>query len=58
MAIAAHVEELSAKHQRLEQDIALELQRPNTNQTRLSELKRRKLKLKDEISRLKSGISR
>jgi hypothetical protein len=52
MAVDAHVQELSSKHRRLEQDIAQEYQHPSVDQMRITALKRRKLRIKDEISRL------
>ena len=49
----AQVDELSAKHQALERMIQEELQRPGSSDLRITELKRRKLQLKDEITQLK-----
>ena len=52
MNTEAHVESLKAKHANLEEAIDEEVQRPNPDSLRLSELKRLKLRIKDEITRL------
>jgi hypothetical protein len=46
---------LERQHAALEREIAAELARPGTNSLKLTELKRRKLLLKDEIERLRIG---
>lgn len=53
MTIEAHVQALSEKHQALEKVIAQEINRPAPDHLRLAELKRRKLKLKEEMNRYK-----
>jgi hypothetical protein len=52
MATSTHIAELEQRHQMLEDELAEALQHPSTDDFRLSELKRRKLRLKDEIARL------
>ena len=52
MALEAHIAELIERHQNLEQEIDQELYRPSGDDLRISELKRRKLRLKEEIARL------
>lgn len=54
MAQAAQAEELSAKHEALEQMIREELDRPGSSDLKIAELKRRKLLLKDQMVRLKA----
>jgi len=54
MAHPAQVDELAAKHQALERMIQEELERPGSSDLRITELKRRKLQLKDEITELKA----
>jgi len=54
MSIHSHLVELEKRHQALEQEIADALQHPSTDDLRLSELKRRKLQIKDEIARLRT----
>lgn len=46
------VEELRIEHQSLEQQIVEENLRPHPDELRVSELKRQKLRIKDEIARL------
>jgi hypothetical protein len=47
----AHFSALQAKHATLDQQIAAETQRPLPDQMLLAELKRRKLRVKEELSR-------
>jgi len=49
MAIEARIRELGVRHQTLERAIEDELRRPASDALRLGELKRRKLRLKEEI---------
>ena len=46
------VEELRTEHQSLEQQIVEENLRPHPDELRIQELKRQKLRIKDEIARL------
>jgi hypothetical protein len=55
MSLTSHLTALVQKHRTLEQQIEDELSRPSANEIRVQELKRLKLKLKDEIARLKTG---
>jgi len=54
MAIEARIRELGARHGELERAIQDEMSRPAADGTRLTELKRRKLRLKEEMESLKS----
>jgi hypothetical protein len=54
MSLVAHIEELSEKHQTMHRQIELEMARPLVDSLKVSELKRRKLRLKEKIERLKS----
>ena len=54
MPLQNHLTELERKHQALEREIQDALAHPSTNDLKLAELKRKKLQLKDEITRLKS----
>lgn len=54
MSMESHLAELERRHQVLEGQIEDALNHPSTDTLALSELKRRKLVLKDEIVRLKS----
>jgi hypothetical protein len=53
MSIQSHLAELERRHHALETEIEEALSHPGTDTLALSELKRRKLQLKDEIARLK-----
>ncbi|RDI57269.1 YdcH family protein [Microvirga subterranea] len=53
MALQNHLAELERKHRALEREIQDALNHPSMDDTRLVELKRRKLQLKDEITRLR-----
>jgi hypothetical protein len=52
MAISTHLDELEQRHQMLEAQLVEALQHPSTDDSHLTELKRRKLQVKDEIARL------
>ena len=54
MAIEARIRELGARHQSLERAIQDEAGRPIADATRLRELKRKKLRLKEELESLKT----
>jgi hypothetical protein len=55
MALHSHLSELERKHQSLEREIQDALAHPSTDDLRVTELKRRKLQLKDEIARLRAN---
>jgi hypothetical protein len=55
MAIESHLVELRRRHQALERRIEDATLHPGVDNLELSELKRRKLLLKDEIVRLRDG---
>jgi hypothetical protein len=48
----ADIEALKTEHRRLDEEIAALSADPNTDQLELARLKRRKLRLKDEIQRV------
>ncbi|MCF8473101.1 MAG: DUF465 domain-containing protein [Emcibacter sp.] len=54
MHVAAHLATLSEKHQKIDQIIIQEEHRPSPDTIILHELKKEKLKLKDEIERFKN----
>ncbi len=56
MALQAHIAELAEKHKKLEDEIHEALQHPATDFCHLTELKRQKLRVKDEIERLRSTV--
>ena len=47
----AHLASLNARHASLEKSVAMETRRPLPDQVRLAELKREKLRIKEEIKR-------
>lgn len=55
MAVQNHLSELERKHQALERQIHEAEVAPAGDDLKLAELKRRKLVLKDEMSKLKGG---
>jgi len=54
MSMQAHLAELERRHQALQREIEKEEALPGSDVLKLHELKRRKLLLKDEISKLKT----
>jgi hypothetical protein len=52
MSVDARIRELSARHRNLESLIAAELKRPAADELRVVEMKKEKLRLKDEIAAL------
>ncbi|HEY5070945.1 MAG TPA: DUF465 domain-containing protein [Caulobacteraceae bacterium] len=53
MAVEARIRELGARHRNLELAIQDEMSRPAADGARLSELKRQKLRLKEEMEGLR-----
>jgi len=53
MSLQSHIETLVERHRKLEAEIQEEMLHPGFDQTRITELKRQKLKLKEEISKSK-----
>lgn len=56
MALDARIRELGNRHQTLERLIQDETSRPATDDIRLKELKRQKLRLKEEIESLRMQV--
>lgn len=54
MSIESHIAELEKKHRAIEKEIEMEMMHPNSDEVRVSSLKRKKLRIKDEMVRLKS----
>ncbi len=57
MSVHEHVDSLRTKHAHLEHLIDEELHRPMPDQTAVSRLKKEKLRIKEEIERLRQGPS-
>jgi len=56
MALESRIRELSVRHQSLERAIEDEVSRPIADSTRLTTLKRQKLRLKEELESLKTRV--
>ena len=54
MAIKAHMETLNQRHQELEAAISAETKKPGFNDLHVVELKRQKLKIKDQLEELRT----
>jgi hypothetical protein len=57
MSIQIHLAELERRHQALEDEIAEAMAHPSTDDLTIAQLKRRKLQVKDEITRLRQEVS-
>jgi hypothetical protein len=57
MSLESHLAELERRHQALEEEISEALAHPSTDGLKIAELKRRKLQVKDEITRLRHDCS-
>ncbi len=56
MTVQAHLESLQKKHGALEEELHLLRTSPSISDTAIADCKRRKLRVKDEIERLKSSV--
>ena len=56
MAIEARIRELGSRHETLDRAIQEEISRPAGDDLRIRELKRRKLKLKEEMETLRGRV--
>lgn len=57
MSLQGHLVELERRHEALEKEIEQELNHRRRDEIRLHELKRKKLQLKDEIVKLRNGVT-
>jgi hypothetical protein len=57
MSIESHLAELERRHAALEAELHEAMTHPAVDQLELASLKRRKLQLKDEISRVKAEVT-
>ena len=55
MSVDSHLDELERRHAALEREIEEAMLHPGVDTLQVTELKRRKLQIKDEIERLKSA---
>jgi hypothetical protein len=51
-----HIQELSEKHKMLEETINAEMANPDWDEIRVAALKKEKLRVKDELERLRSSL--
>ena len=57
MAIDARLETLEKKHGALEEELHLALNHPSHDDSTITDIKRRKLRVKDEIAKLREELS-
>ena len=57
MSMQSHLAELERRHRTLETEIERETLRPAADEAHLHELKKKKLRLKDEITKLKMNAT-
>lgn len=55
MTVASHIAELKRKHEHLSTVVEQAQRAPGTDDLQIAELKKQKLKIKEEISRLQSA---
>ena len=55
MSLSSHVEELKKKHQSLAHDVEKAQRAPGSSDLEIAELKKQKLRIKEEIERLSVG---
>jgi hypothetical protein len=56
MALQGHVQELTEKHKKLQDLIESEMAHPDWDEVRIAALKKEKLRIKDELERLRSSV--
>jgi hypothetical protein len=57
MSPDSHLAELVARHRALEDELSDAIAHPSTDDAKIAELKRRKLLVKDQITRLQLDVS-
>ena len=55
MALESHIREITDKHQKLQELIEAEMAHSSWDEMRVAALKKEKLRLKDELQRLRSA---
>ena len=56
MALQGTIQDLTEKHKKLEQLIDAEMAHPDWDEVRVAALKKQKLRIKDELERLRSSV--
>ncbi len=57
MSISSHLVELKKKHEQLSAEVEVTQRAPGSNDLQIAEMKKQKLKLKEEIERLSSDVA-
>jgi hypothetical protein len=57
MAIQGHINHLSNQHRKIEDIIQSEMSNPDWDEARVTALKKQKLRLKDELERLRAAFN-
>jgi hypothetical protein len=56
MALQGTIQDLTDKHQKLEKLIDAEMAHPDWDEVRVAALKKQKLRIKDELERLRASV--
>lgn len=56
MELQGSIKDLTEKHKKLEQLIDAEMAHPDWDETRVAALKKQKLRIKDELERLRASV--
>jgi len=57
MALQGHINHLSNQHKKIENIIQSEMTNPDWDEARVAALKKQKLRIKDELERLKAAVN-
>ncbi len=57
MALEGHINHLSNQHKKIEDIIETEMANPDWDEMRVAALKKQKLRIKDELERLKAAVN-
>jgi hypothetical protein len=57
MALQGHINHLSNQHRKIEDIIQSEMSNPDWDELRVAALKKQKLRLKDELERLRATVN-
>jgi len=56
MALQGHINHLSTQHKKIEDIIESEMANPDWDEMRVAALKKQKLRIKDELERLRASV--
>jgi len=57
MALQGHINHLSTQHKKIEDIIESEMANPDWDEMRVAALKKQKLRIKDELERLRAAVN-